>query len=219
MQMVTAEEIATNVVRELRGTSTGREVIAALDGSVVGPSFHACHLRQRAIDRLRALEAAHGPSVAYELLGPPRLSKLLFEAHLLARTCGTVSTVLARSPEALASALEGVIIADRDLRQQILSIGIAILMPDGERLLRGPLLKAKSAEEGWVDFTPKNLRRWQNRLQVLKGPSPGPRDSSSASANQPLAMQGIDGDAEDIRPGELAAWIFGQEEGGWREKT
>ncbi len=219
MEMVTAEEIAVNVVREIEGNSTGRDVISALDGAVMGPSFHGCHLRQRAINRLRELVAEHGPSVAYEFLGPPRLSKLLFEAHLLARTCDTVATVLGRSPDALANAFEGVIVADRQLRQQILSIGIAILMPDGERLLRGPVLKAKSAEEGWVDLRPANLRRWQERLQVLADQLRGCTGSGTSSSDYPLDIRGIDPDTDDIRPGELAAWILAHEERGWREKA
>jgi hypothetical protein len=219
MQMVSAEEIATNVVRELQGNSTGREVVAALDGSVMGPTFHGCHVRQSAIGYLRQLEAEYGPSVAYEFLGPPRLSKLLFEAHLLARICGTVSTVLAWSPEALASALEKEIIANRDLRQQIVSIGIAILLPDGKRFLRGPVLKAKAAEEGWVDLTPENMRRWQGRLKELAEQFRIHKGSGTSSSDHPFTVRAIDSATDDIHPGEVAAWILGQEEGGWREKT
>ncbi|MGF1612995.1 MAG: short-chain dehydrogenase [Gammaproteobacteria bacterium] len=218
MQMITAEEIAANVVRELEGTNTGRDVIAALDGSVMGPSFHGCRLRQGAIERLRQLEVEHGPSVAYEFLGPPRLSKLLFEAHLLARTCATVGRVFEQPPQALASTLEGEIIASGDLRERILSIGIAILMPDGQRLLRGPLLKARTAEDGWVDLTPDNIDRWRKRFQELAAQL-RPSRSGTGSSDHPFAIRGIDWISDDIRPGELAAWILSHEEGGWRVKT
>lgn len=219
MQMVTAEEIAANVVRELEGRSTGREVIAALDSAVTGPSFHGCHLRQHAIERLRQLEVEYGPSVAYEFLGPPRLSKLLFEAHLLARTCGTVSTVLAQSVGALAGALEGEVVSNGNLRQQILSTGLAILMADGEHLLRGPVLKVNSAESGWVDLTPQNLRRWQDRLQQLaRQLAKAQEGGASFDSAHPFAIGGIDSVDDRIRPGELVAWIFGHQEGGGREK-
>lgn len=218
MQMVTAEEIAINVVRELEGTNTGHDVIAALDGSVMGPSFRGYHLRQGAIERLRQLEAEHGPSVAYEFLGP-RLSKLLFEAHLMARHCGTISNLLKRSADTLASELEGEINSDRDLRQRILSTGIAILLPDGDRLLRGPVLKGSVAQEGWVDLTPANLRLWQERLQNLAAQQPGREGSGTSSYDHPFSIRGVDCATDDIHPGELAAWIFSHEEKGWREKV
>ncbi len=83
MEFLTPEEIAGNVVREIEGGNTGKDVIAALDASVMGPSFRGGYLRQAALNRLRQLEAEHGESVAFEILGPPRVSKLLYEAHLI----------------------------------------------------------------------------------------------------------------------------------------
>jgi NAD(P)-dependent dehydrogenase (short-subunit alcohol dehydrogenase family) len=83
MAFVTPEEIARDVVREIRGGATGHDVIAGLDATVTGPSYRAAHLRDAALTRLRQLEAQHGEAVAFEILGPPRLSKLLFEAFLL----------------------------------------------------------------------------------------------------------------------------------------
>ena len=92
MEFVTPEEIAANVVAEILGQNSGSDVIAALDGAVMGPTYRAGFLRQSALARLRQLEAEHGVnSVAFEILGPPRLSKLLFEAHLLHRSCGTIA--------------------------------------------------------------------------------------------------------------------------------
>src|SRR2546430_11286788 len=59
---------------------TGRDVIAALDAATAGPTYRAAMLRGAAIERLRALERQFKTrSVAYEMLGPPRLTKLLFE--------------------------------------------------------------------------------------------------------------------------------------------
>jgi hypothetical protein len=78
MEYVTPEEIADNVLAELRGGATGHDIIQALDGAVMGPSYRAGILRQTALARLRQLEAEHHEdSIAFEILGPPRLSKLL----------------------------------------------------------------------------------------------------------------------------------------------
>jgi NAD(P)-dependent dehydrogenase (short-subunit alcohol dehydrogenase family) len=95
MEYVTPEEIADNVLAEIRGGATGKDVIQALDGAVMGPSYRAGILRQAALTRLRQLQAEHGDnSIAFEILGPPRLSKLLYEAHLLQQECGTLASVL-----------------------------------------------------------------------------------------------------------------------------
>ena len=86
MEFVTPEEIADVLARELLGGNTGHDVINALDNAVMGPTYRAGLMRHWALEKLRALEEQHGVrSVAFENLGPPRLSKLLFEAHLLRR--------------------------------------------------------------------------------------------------------------------------------------
>ena len=87
MEFITPEEIAADVIREILGGNTGHDVIGALDGASSGPTYRAGFLREAALNRLHQLEQEHKvESVAFELLGPPRLSKLLFEAHLLKRT-------------------------------------------------------------------------------------------------------------------------------------
>jgi len=91
MEFVTPEEIADNVVREILSHPTGKDVVTALDAATMGPTYRAGALRSVALDHMEALEAEAGiRSVAYEMLGPPRLSKLLFEGELLRRLAGTL---------------------------------------------------------------------------------------------------------------------------------
>ena len=74
MEIVTPEEIADAVVDELEGRPTGRDVVAAFDGSVLGPTYRGGMLREVALSRMEALEEEHGVrSVAFEMLGPPLL--------------------------------------------------------------------------------------------------------------------------------------------------
>ena len=83
-ELVTPEEIARYLVFEIEGGNTGRDIVAALDGAVLGPTYRGGLVRERAVARMQALEREHGVhSVAFEMLGPPRNVKLLFEAHLL----------------------------------------------------------------------------------------------------------------------------------------
>ncbi len=220
MQFVTPEEIARVVVHEIRGGNTGKDVIAALDASVMGPTYRAGYLRRAALNRLRQLEAQHGESVAFEILGPPRVSKLLYEAYLLKRAYGRLDRVLAPSPAAIAQRLEGLLRDEPLLRQHILTIGLGILLPDGQRLLRGPVLKGQTAAQGWVDLTPANWAHWQERIrrlletirQELSGDT-----SSYYDRNYPTSREWNPEDLGfDI--GELVGWLLTTEEQGRRGK-
>src|SRR5256885_1040109 len=88
MEFITPEEIAEYVLMELEGRPTGRDVVAALDAATAGPTYRAGVLRAHAIEQLRALERqTKSRSVAYEMLGPPRLtdrkSTRLNSSHLV----------------------------------------------------------------------------------------------------------------------------------------
>ncbi len=220
MQFVTPEEIAADVVAELRGGNTGHDVIASLDASATGPSYRAGFLRESAINRMRILEQQHEvDSVAFELLGPPRLSKLLFEAYLLKRISGTLSEVIRCDPESLASQCWELLSNEARLRQHILSIGIPILAPSGDRILRGPVIKAVDAQHGWVDSTPENMARWQARLQTIKTATRVvlEGDTSSRYDRTYSAMRDWqDDDSFDV--GEMVGWLFIHEEDGRRGK-
>src|SRR5207249_2966520 len=145
MEFVTPEEIADVVAHELMGGNTGHDVINALDNAVMGPTYRAGLMRHWALEKLRALEKQHGVrSVAFENLGPPRLSKLLFEADLLRRSFGTMERVRAASPAGLSRHAAEEVARDAAYRSEVLSIGIPILLPDG-RLLCGPECKVPPA--------------------------------------------------------------------------
>jgi len=220
MEFVTPEEIAHNVVVEVRGGNTGRDVVAAMDGSVMGPSYRAGFLRQAALNRMRQLEVEHEvDSIAFELLGPPRLSKLLFEAYLLKRTCKTLSAAIGGKPDEIAKDMTQEVSHDPRLRQHILSIGIPILLSDGKRLLRGPVNKSPDAEHGWVDLTPANVIQWQNRLQMLRTSIQEMLTGDTSSRLDrayPSTVSWRDEDTFDV--GEIVGWIFIHQERGRRGK-
>jgi hypothetical protein len=95
MESVTPEEIAQQAVLEIKGSNTGYDIIAGIDSSIINPSFRAGVLRQTALDKLaRIEEETNSHSVALGQLGPPQLSKLLYESHLLKLNYGTLANVL-----------------------------------------------------------------------------------------------------------------------------
>jgi hypothetical protein len=221
MQLVTPEEIARIVVTELRGGNTGRDIVAALDGAVLGPSYRGGFLRESAINKLHQLEAQHGEAVAFGNLGPPRLSKLLFEAYLLKQVHGTLDAVIEDQPEVLANRLEHYLNNDADTRRHIISIGIGILLPEGKRLLRGPQLKATDAHSGWVDLTAANMSRWQERLKAVQCTLTREvtTDTSSLFDRNFSASRQWRSRVDALDIGEAVAWIFNHEDHDQRGKN
>jgi hypothetical protein len=226
MEFITPEEIATNVVREIRGYPTGRDIVSALDGATSGPTYRAGVLREVALDRMAALERETGvQAVAYEMLGPPRLSKLLFESSILARLHGGLEDVAAMDAQTTADAAHRLITDDDDLRSRMLTIGIPILLPDGASMLRGPDVKIapegeqsptdpRLAEAGWVDLRPANWRKWSERARhMLQELSAGPGPQHGSRSDSEPGDRGI-----SIRPGRMAAWVFRYEDRGERTK-
>jgi hypothetical protein len=225
MEFITPEEIATNVVREILGYPTGRDVVAALDAATSGPTYRAGVLREVAIDRMAALEHTHGvEAVAYEMLGPPRLSKLLFESAILGRLRHGLDEVAALDADAMADAARDLVLGDGDLRSRILTIGLPIVLPDG-KLLRGPNVKIapapgqspadpRLADAGWVDLRAANWRKWRERATAMLREldvQPGPERGSRADAEP--SDRGT-----SIRPGRMASWVFRHEDRGARIK-
>jgi hypothetical protein len=234
MEFVTPEEIAEMSVYEIQGGNTGHDIINALDNATLGPTYRAGLMRHWAMEKMIALEKQHGvSSVAFEMLGPPRLSKLLFEAHLLRRSFVTMSAVLENQAERISESLAADLAANSDLRSEIISIGIPILFPDG-RVLRGPEVKVPASvtekdsyrvtperleswiEAGWVDLRPKNMRRWLKRFRSIEKEVAAlpPSDTSSRFLRDRTFWQA----AGEIQPGKVVGWVFAVEEAGARMK-
>ena len=234
MEFVTPEEIADVVARELQGGNTGHDVINALDNAVMGPTYRAGLMRHWALEKLRNLEKEHEVrSVAFENLGPPRLSKLLHEADLLRRTFETMARVRAATAAELSRRAVALLTEDARCRTDILSIGIPILLPDG-RLLRGPECKIPPvsapgetheitaeridawARAGWVDLREENMAAWKTRFERIEAEIQSiPTTDTSSRFLRDRQFWGAEG---VIQPGKVVGWIFATEEKGARMK-
>jgi NAD(P)-dependent dehydrogenase (short-subunit alcohol dehydrogenase family) len=226
MEFITPEEIAEYVVLELLGHPTGRDVIAALDASTAGPTYRAGILREAALQRLDALEAQHRlRSVAFEMLGPPRLTKLLYEAHLLSKLFRRVDELARADAVRVGAEAEALLASDPGLRAEILSVGIPILMADGRHLARGPVVVVPptpgkdplaAAPRGWVDLRPENCGRWIARARAIIEQAVARRrlPAGSGSDEEWYAMA----PADPIAPWRMATWVFRFEDHGERIK-
>ena len=111
------------------------------------------------------------------------------------------------------------------------SIGIPVLLPDGESILRGPRInvpelmghgKSVSLEDlnavegwvkkGWIDLRPSNVELWLARFAKMIQGRAILRDMGSASASITSYL----GNTFEI--GEVVAWIFNNEMTGYRMK-
>jgi hypothetical protein len=234
MEFITPEEIARQAVLEIKGSNTGYDVIAAVDSTVMNPTYRAGNLRHMALEEAESLErrfasSGDSPSVALGLLGPPELGKLLWEAHLLKVRYGTLASVLEQSSETLAAEINALVERDEKLRHTINTVGLPILAPDGKSLIRGPLIRIPEipgintvkvtnesidewATKGWVDLRPQNFERWRERFALMALRPHMLDERGSAGIKREIYSH------EDIRVGAVVGWIFNNEIQGYRIK-
>jgi NAD(P)-dependent dehydrogenase (short-subunit alcohol dehydrogenase family)/NTP pyrophosphatase (non-canonical NTP hydrolase) len=231
MEFVTPEEIASYLVFEIEGGNTGHDIIGSLDNAVMGPTYRAGVLRSWAMSRMRDLQDAHGTrSVAFEMLGPPRNSKLLFEAHLLRQAFETMAAVRNAEAAEVRDALDALVRDQPRLANEVVSIGIPILTDRGE-IIRGPrvLIPSEAADEevtpdlletwidaGWVDLRLENCALWKRRFQAIQeeiAKIPEGESSSRYLRNRTFWEADL-----RIQPGKLVGWILSVEEHGDRFK-
>lgn len=232
MEFVTPEEIAKYAVFEIQGGNTGYDVVGALDSAVLGPTYRAGLLRHWAIEKMTALEREHGvKSVAFELLGPPKNSKLLFEAHLLRAAFRTMGAVRESTPEQVCERLNRLVLEEEpEEANRIVSVGMPILLESGE-LLRGPRVivppDARHEEvtpeklehwvrDGWVDLRLANCAKWVERFRRIHEEVQSLPEGDTSSRY--LRDRHFWNEAQGIQPGKTVAWILSSEEGGWRWK-
>jgi hypothetical protein len=221
MEFITPEEVAGYVVQELLGHPTGRDVMTALDASTAGPTYQGGVLRQAAIERLMALETEHDQrSVAFECLGPPRLSKMLFEAHVYSQLRPSVTALADSDANALAKEASRLLADNAELRSTIVSVGLPIILPD-RQVYRGATVIVPpesgaiepAVSRGWVDMRPEGCGIWIARAQRICDESRS-REQGSGSSVDWAAIAPDD----PINPAAFATWIFRTEDGGERIK-
>ena len=226
MEFITPEEVADYVIMELEGRATGKDTVAALDGATAGPTYRAGILREYALARLDELERQRGPAIAYEMLGPPRLTKMLFEAHLCGLLRPSVRALAGSESQQLAADALALVERDQALRRRILSVGLPIVTPDGRCVYRGSFVVVPppadgadplaAAPRGWVDLRPGHFGQWIERAREMVR-------QADARAGGPKSS-GSDGDwvaigAEDaVSPARFATWVFRHEDRGERIK-
>ncbi|MBS1271775.1 MAG: hypothetical protein MAGBODY4_00907 [Candidatus Marinimicrobia bacterium] len=234
MEFVTPEEIASKALMEIEGGNTGKDVVAALDGSVLDPSYRAGVLREKAINKMQELEEEHEThSIAFELLGPPKITKLLYEIYLLKRVAGEITDIPLHSAEELSESMLEIIDNEDHLRRLILSVGTGILLPSGKDFMRGPDLSFPRfegvnlyestpervdfwADNGWLDLRVSNMETWRQRIADILAEMG--EDSEEDYSSEFYHQHKYEFDFGSSELGAIVSWILDKEEGGARIK-
>ncbi len=222
MEFITPEEVAEYVIMELQGRPTGKDIVAALDAATAGPTYRAGIIRAAAIEHMKQLEREHGVrAVAFEMLGPPRLSKILYESFILSKLRSSVSDLASSDAGEISTEAARLVADDTNLRTNIISIGLPILLPN-RQVYRGQKVVVpyetgcdldRTVARGWVDLRPANCATWTSRaskmieLYGMCGTSTG--SDADWSVIKP---------EDEIAPSRFAAWVFSHEDGGERIK-
>ncbi len=227
MELITPEEIARNVIFEIRGGNTGHDVINALDYAAMGPSYRAGVMRGTALDKLKELEEEFDcDSVSFTLIGP-FVSKLLFEAYVIKKVCKDLTELKSLSARELMQKMDSLIRDNVKVRTSILSVGIGILMPDGKTLLHGPELtvppfKGKQeldvtqeninqwSKDGWVDLRLSNAETWKGRCERIFAQIDAIPDADTSS--QYIRNENYWLKDQSINIGKIVGWILAVEE-------
>jgi hypothetical protein len=222
MEFITPEEVAQYVIMELQGRPTGKDIVAAFDAATAGPTYRAGMIRAAAIEHMKRLEQEHGVrAVAFEMLGPPRLSKILYESFILSRLRPSVTDLADSDAGDLSSEATCLVANDADLRSNIISIGLPILLPN-QQVYRGQkvVVRYEAGDDldrivarGWVDLRPDNCAIWKNRARRMIELHAICGNSTGSDADW-----GIIRPEDKIAPSRFAAWVFSQEDGGERIK-
>ncbi len=235
MEFLTPEEIAEVAIYEIKGGNTGHDIVSSLDHATMEPTYRAGYMQHMAVEKMAKLEEENNiSSVAFELLGPPRLSKLLYEIYLIRQFCKNMIDIINTPAIELSEKCYNLIATNEKLRSEIISIGIPILLPNGEYILRGSNIKIPAfrgenaldinkenidrwANEGWLDLRITNMVKWQNRIKELieEAESIPSIDSSSMHVRTKAYWK----DFEEINIGKICSWLFIHEEHGNRMKA
>lgn len=211
MGFITPEEITTLAIAEIKGQNTGNNIAEALEKSVLQPSKKAQNKKGAAFTILKTLRQGREDSPALSFLGPPRLSKLLFEARIIKKSFGDFNNFLKADTTIAISKAEKEISEKTLLRRFAITAGLPILLKSGTEVICGESYKVPEKNEsqkitqkninnwarrGWIDLRESNFRLWQKRIArfILEN-----------------------GKAPKFE-GEMAAFIFKTEDGGFRKK-
>ncbi|MEO0143731.1 MAG: short-chain dehydrogenase [candidate division WOR-3 bacterium] len=225
MEAITPEEIADVVFFETIGDSTSYDILTAISSSIMHPTYRAGFLRYRALKILEELkEKYNAKSWAFEILGPPRLSKLIMEAELIKQNY-KLNDFINENTENIFSRLKEFILSNAEFRMTAISIGIPIFIEPDNLIFAKREIKDKHWEgiweinqdnlkfflnNEWIEISKQNIEKWKGRIKKIINEL----EIFENSSRYNRSYYDFNFDS-----GDIVAWIFENEDLGYREKV
>ncbi|MEO0202731.1 MAG: short-chain dehydrogenase [candidate division WOR-3 bacterium] len=225
MEAITPEEVADVVFFEVIGDNTSYDVLSSISSSIMHPTYRAGFLRYRALKILEELKQKYNArSWAFEILGPPRLSKLIMEVELIKQNY-TLNEFINERNENIFNKLKDFVMNNADFRMIAISIGIPIFIEPDSLLFAKREIRDKLWEgvweinqdnlkffinNEWIEISHENIERWKNRIRKIFQELEK-FDYSSRFNRSYYDFQ--------FDSGDIVAWVFENEDLGYREKV
>ena len=181
MESVTKEEVADAVIKCLNGLGSN-DILKLMDLGSLHSSYKGRRIREILIDKLKIIENESGiPSIATGNLGPTT-AKHLCELYLFKLILkNSLNKINELTTELLWESIHNEIFKNKEVRMQILSIGLPILVEDDSVLIGEKWMVPENnecclissdnienwARKGWVDLRFSSIQCWQNKLIEL----------------------------------------------------
>jgi nucleoside-diphosphate-sugar epimerase len=167
MGFITADEVAEKIILKIRGDPTGHDVVSSLNRALIKPSYRAGVIREDLLAQARNLTAEKDiPSIAYGYLGPPIISKQLFEVALIIKS-NQKEELLRASGRKLLNNILAYLDDTESVLTEISALGLALQLPQNVRCpVKAKPFKPGEGNDIWIDLTSKNIKAWQKVIQI-----------------------------------------------------
>ncbi|MBQ6991490.1 MAG: hypothetical protein IJN50_01005 [Clostridia bacterium] len=181
MEAVTKEEVADAVISDIEGKAY-KNILAYLDSGMISPTYAGRTMRDKVISEIKSLMKENKTtSIATGNLGVT-MAKQLYELFLIKSVCPTFTEITNSESETIYNKIIEYLNDNSDIIQEVLSLGIPILLENNEAYVGEYSLypnkeeKTKITNEsienwaktGWIDLRIKNINIWKKDILEIQ---------------------------------------------------
>jgi len=217
MEAVTKEEVADAVIMDIEGKHY-KNILSYLDAGMISPTYAGRVMREKVISEIKLLMNENNTtSIATGNLGAT-MAKQLYELFLIKSVCPKLSDIEGAEPQKIYEGIKGYIENNSNFVQEVLSLGLPILMEDNEAYVGQYSLYPnkqestditsenieKWAKTGWIDLRMNNIENWQLELIELKEDAEKlkKKDECFTLSRNPFAIE------DDFDIGEVMGYYY-----------
>ena len=181
MEAVTKEEVADAVISDIEGKAY-KNILAYLDSGMISPTYAGRTMRDKVISEIKSLMKENKTtSIATGNLGVT-MAKQLYELFLIKSVCPTFTEITNSESETIYNKIIEYLNYNSDIIQEVLSLGIPILLENNEAYVGEYSLYPNKEERtkitnesienwaktGWIDLRIKNINIWKKDILEIQ---------------------------------------------------